>query len=88
VKWLSFPHFRVSGSSEDFPDNVVCEAWSEGAGTFTHYVGSTPGCLPMMMAIVGFIPATGSWMFATTAAIEGQVADDRGLVHRYCADEG
>jgi GH15 family glucan-1,4-alpha-glucosidase len=63
---------------------VVREAWSNEAGAFTQYIGSTAlDAANLMMAIVGFLPATDPRMLATIDAIEERLTDDRGLVYRY-----
>jgi GH15 family glucan-1,4-alpha-glucosidase len=63
---------------------VIREAWSNEAGAFTQYIGSTAlDAANLMMAIVGFLPATDPRMLATIDAIEERLTDDRGLVYRY-----
>jgi alpha,alpha-trehalase len=63
---------------------VIREAWSSEAGAFTQYIGSTAlDAANLMMAIVGFLPATDPRMLATIDAIEERLTDDRGLVYRY-----
>jgi GH15 family glucan-1,4-alpha-glucosidase len=70
-------------------ETVVRDAWSEEAGAFTQYVGSTAlDASNLMMAIVGFLPATDPRMLATIDAIEKRLTDDRGLVYRYRSDDG
>ena len=70
-------------------ETVMREAWSTEAGAFTQYVGSTAlDAANLMMAIVGFLPATDPIMLATIDAIEERLTDDRGLVFRYRTDDG
>jgi GH15 family glucan-1,4-alpha-glucosidase len=70
-------------------ETVVRDAWSEEAGAFTQYVGSTAlDASNLMMAIVGFLPATDPRMLATIDAIEKRLTDSRGLVYRYRSDDG
>jgi alpha,alpha-trehalase len=70
-------------------ETVVRDAWSEEAGAFTQYVGSTAlDAANLMMAIVGFLPATDPRMLATIDAIEERLTDDRGLVYRYRIEDG
>jgi GH15 family glucan-1,4-alpha-glucosidase len=70
-------------------ETVVRDGWSEEAGAFTQYVGSTAlDASNLMMAIVGFLPATDPRMLATIDAIEKRLTDDRGLVYRYRSDDG
>jgi hypothetical protein len=74
---------------EEIRDAVVRDAWSEEAGAFTQYVGSTTlDASALMMAIVGFLPANDPRMLATIDAIEKRLTDDRGLVYRYRTEEG
>ncbi|HET7475997.1 MAG TPA: glycoside hydrolase family 15 protein [Dermatophilaceae bacterium] len=68
---------------------VIHDGWSEEAGAFTQYTGSTAlDASNLMMAIVGFLPADDPRMLATIEAIESRLTDDRGLVYRYRTDEG
>jgi alpha,alpha-trehalase len=70
-------------------DTVSREAWSEGAGAYTQYFGSTAlDASNLMMAITGFLPATDPRMLATIDAIDERLTDERGLVYRYRAEEG
>jgi GH15 family glucan-1,4-alpha-glucosidase len=65
-------------------ETVIREAWSNEAGAFTQYIGSTAlDAANLMMAIVGFLPASDPRMLATIDAIEERLTDDRGLVYRY-----
>ena len=65
------------------------DGWSEDAGAFTQYFGSTAlDASNLMMAIVGFLPADDPRMLATIDAIEERLTDDRGLVYRYRTEEG
>jgi len=70
-------------------ETVMREAWSKEAGAFPQYFGSTAlDAANLMMAIVGFLPATDPRMLATIDAIEERLTDDRGLVHRYRTEDG
>jgi GH15 family glucan-1,4-alpha-glucosidase len=70
-------------------EKVLRDAWSEEAGAFTQYIGSTAlDAANLMMAIVGFLPATDPRMLATIDAIEARLTDDRGLVYRYRTEDG
>jgi GH15 family glucan-1,4-alpha-glucosidase len=83
---------RVDGwkqQRDEIWETVVRHAWSEEVGAFTQYIGSTAlDAANLMMAIVGFLPATDPRMLATIDAIEERLTDDRGLVYRYRAEEG
>jgi GH15 family glucan-1,4-alpha-glucosidase len=68
---------------------VVRDGWSEEAGAFAQYTGSTAlDASNLMMAIVGFLPADDPRMLATINAIEQRLTDERGLVYRYRTSEG
>jgi GH15 family glucan-1,4-alpha-glucosidase len=68
---------------------VVRDAWNEEAGAFTQYIGSNAlDASNLMMAIVGFLPATDPRMLATISAIEKRLTDDRGLIYRYRTEDG
>ena len=70
-------------------ETVVRDGWSDEAGAFTQYVGSTAlDASNLMMPIVGFLPADDPRMLATIDAIAKRLTDDRGLVYRYRTEEG
>ena len=74
---------------EEIWDVVVQDGWSEEAGAFTQYVGSSAlDASALMMSIVGFMPADDPRMLATIDAIEERLTDDRGLVYRYRTEDG
>ncbi|MGZ4631161.1 MAG: glycoside hydrolase family 15 protein [Actinomycetes bacterium] len=74
---------------EQIFETVVNDGWSEEAGAFTQYIGSTAlDASNLMMPIVGFLPADDPRMLATIDAIEAGLTDDRGLVYRYRTAEG
>ena len=70
-------------------ERILREGWSEQAGAYTQFFGSTAldaSCL--MMAIVGFLPADEPRMLATIEAIADRLTDERGLVYRYRTESG
>jgi GH15 family glucan-1,4-alpha-glucosidase len=76
-------------SRDEIFETVVRDGWSDEAGAFTQYVGSTGlDASNLMMAIVGFLPADDPRMLATIDAIQERLTDDAGLVYRYRTDEG
>ena len=76
-------------SRKEIRETILRDGWSEQAGAFTQYVGSTAlDASNLMMAIVGFLPATDPRMLATIDAIADRLTDDRGLVYRYRTQEG
>ena len=83
---------RVEGWTRDrdaIREFVVRDGWSDEAGAFTQYVGSTAlDASNLMMSIVGVVPADDPRMLATIDAIEQRLTDERGLVYRYRAEEG
>jgi GH15 family glucan-1,4-alpha-glucosidase len=74
---------------EDIRETVILEGWSDQAGAFTQYFGSTAlDAANLMMPIVGFLPPTDPKILATVDAIEGRLTDSRGLVYRYQVSTG
>ena len=74
---------------EEIADTVLQRGWSEEAGAFTQYFGSTAlDASNLMMPIVGFLPADDPRMLATIDAIAERLTDERGLVYRYRTEEG
>src|SRR5262249_4628179 len=70
-------------------ETVLRDGWSDEAGAFTQYVGSTDlDASNLMMAIVGFLPASDPRMLATIDATERRLTDDNGLVYRYRTEGG
>jgi GH15 family glucan-1,4-alpha-glucosidase len=74
---------------EQIFDVVVRDGWSEPVGAFTQYAGSNIlDAANLMMPIVGFLPADDPRILATIDAIEADLTDERGLVHRYRGADG
>jgi alpha,alpha-trehalase len=68
---------------------VLEQGWSEEAGAFTQYFGSTAlDASNLMLPIVGFLPADDPRMLATIEAIAERLTDEQGLVYRYRTEEG
>jgi GH15 family glucan-1,4-alpha-glucosidase len=83
---------RVDGwkaTREEIAETVLAEGWSDEAGAFTQYFGSTAlDASNLMLPIVGFLPADDPRMLATIEAIADRLTDERGLVYRYRTEEG
>ncbi len=76
-------------SREEIWLTVVTDGWSDQAGAFTQYIGSTAlDASNLMMPIVGFLPADDPRMLATIDAIADRLTDERGLVYRYRTEDG
>src|SRR3954454_917698 len=74
---------------EEIAEAVLPQGWSDEAGAFTQYFGSTAlDASNLMLPIVGFLPAADPRMLATIDAIAARLTDERGLVYRYRAEEG
>jgi GH15 family glucan-1,4-alpha-glucosidase len=70
-------------------ERVVRDGWSEEAGAFTQYLGSTDlDASNLMISIVGFLPANDPRVLKTIDAIEARLTDERGLVYRYRTEGG
>jgi GH15 family glucan-1,4-alpha-glucosidase len=80
---------RWKASRDEIWETVVRDGWSDEAGAFTQYIGSTAlDASNLMMPIVGFLPANDPRMLATIDAIAERLTDERGLVYRYRTQEG
>ena len=76
-------------SQDEIWEMVVRDGWSDDAGAFTQYVGSSAlDASNLMMPIVGFLPADDPRMLATIDAIEQRLTDEHGLVYRYRTEGG
>jgi alpha,alpha-trehalase len=74
---------------EEIADAILTQGWSDEAGAYTQAFGGTElDASNLMMAIVGFLPATDPKMKATIDAIADRLTDDHGLVYRYLGDDG
>jgi GH15 family glucan-1,4-alpha-glucosidase len=74
---------------EEIADAVLEQGWSDEAGAYTQYFGSTAlDASNLMLPIVGFVPADDPRMLATINAIAERLTDARGLVYRYRTEEG
>ncbi|MEU1465870.1 glycoside hydrolase family 15 protein [Streptomyces sp. NPDC005727] len=74
---------------EEIHETVLREGWSEAAGAFTQYFGSTAlDASNLMMPIVGFLPADDPRMVATIDATAERLTDGAGLVYRYRTEGG
>jgi GH15 family glucan-1,4-alpha-glucosidase len=70
-------------------ETVLRDGWSDEAGAFTQYLGSTElDASNLMMAIVGFLTPDDPRMVATIDATEQRLTDDGGLVYRYRTEGG
>jgi GH15 family glucan-1,4-alpha-glucosidase len=68
---------------------VLEQGWSEEAGAFTQYVGTTAlDASTLMLPIVGFLPADDPRVLATVEATAERLTDARGLVYRYRTEDG
>jgi GH15 family glucan-1,4-alpha-glucosidase len=80
---------RWKASRDEIWETVIRDGWSDEAGAFTQYAGSTAlDASNLMMSIVGFLPADDPRILATIDAIAERLTDDRGLVFRYRTEEG
>ncbi|MFF7215157.1 glycoside hydrolase family 15 protein [Streptomyces sp. NPDC008238] len=89
---LGAPRAKVVGwrrTRDEIHRTVLREGWSEEAGAFTQYYGSTAlDASNLMMPIVGFLPADDPRIRATIDATERGLTDGAGLVYRYRPEEG
>jgi GH15 family glucan-1,4-alpha-glucosidase len=68
---------------------ILAQGWSERAGAFTQAFGSDAlDASTLLIAIVGFLPASDERVRATVNAVAERLTDPRGLVYRYKTDDG
>jgi GH15 family glucan-1,4-alpha-glucosidase len=76
-------------SRDEIFDAVIEHGWSEEAGAFTQYFGSTAlDASNLMLSIVGFLPPDDPRVLATIDATASRLTDERGLVFRYRTESG
>jgi alpha,alpha-trehalase len=80
---------RWQRDCDEIHETVLREGWSDKAGAFTQYFGSTDlDASNLMMPIVGFLPADDPRILATIEATASRLTDDAGLVYRYRTEAG
>jgi GH15 family glucan-1,4-alpha-glucosidase len=83
---------RVAGwaaTRDQIRATILEQGWSRQAGAFTQAFGSDDlDASALMLAIVGFLPASDPRMRLTIDAIAQRLTDRRGLVYRYLAPDG
>ncbi len=78
-----------STARDEVREAIVSQGWSERAGAFTQSFGSDDlDASVLLMAVVGFLPPSDIRLRSTIDAIEQGLADERGLIYRYVADDG
>lgn len=74
---------------EEIRDTILADGWNEAAGAFTQSIGSSAlDASALVIPIVGFLPATDARVLSTIEAIQAQLVDPSGLVHRYRTADG
>lgn len=83
---------RVAGwveAKDRMADEIRARAWNPRLGAYgAAYDGDDLDASVLLMAVVGFAPATDDRMRATIATIARELADERGLVRRYRSVDG
>lgn len=74
---------------DEISDTILTNGWSETMGSFTQAFGSNDlDASSLMIAIVGFLPATDPRVTRTIDATIAHLTDEHGLVRRYSTDDG
>ncbi len=74
---------------DEIRETILARGWNESAGAYTQSFGSENlDASVLMLAIVGFLPATDPRLNATIDAVERELGDRRGLIYRYRGDDG
>jgi GH15 family glucan-1,4-alpha-glucosidase len=78
------PADRWRALRKEIADDIMTRGFDERRNTFTQFYGSRElDASLLMMPLVGFLPATHERMRGTVTAIERELMDDSGFVHRY-----
>jgi GH15 family glucan-1,4-alpha-glucosidase len=83
------PTRRWAANAEAIASEVQRNGWDPARGTFTAVYG-TPELDASLLLLpkVGFLPGDDPRVLATIRAIEAELVDDAGLVHRYRTGDG
>ncbi|QNE21375.1 glycoside hydrolase family 15 protein [Kribbella qitaiheensis] len=74
---------------DEIRESILARGWSERVGAFTQSFGSDEvDASGLLMAIMGFLPASDPRLLSTIAAIQNSLQDERGLLYRYQGDDG
>ncbi len=80
---------RWSGVRADIRDTILQRGWNERVGSYTQVLdGDELDASALMLAIVGFLPATDPQMRATIDVIAKELAAPCGLLYRYRSEDG
>jgi GH15 family glucan-1,4-alpha-glucosidase len=76
-------------TQDQIREAILTRGWSDLANSFTQSFGSDDlDASSLMLPLVGFLPGDDPKVLATIKAAEEHLTDDRGLVHRYRANDG
>jgi GH15 family glucan-1,4-alpha-glucosidase len=68
---------------------ILTHGWNDEVGAFTQAFDTAElDASNLLIPILGFLPGNDPRVVSTIAATEAQLCDERGLVHRYRADDG
>jgi len=80
---------RWTRARDEISDAIVTQGWNEKVGAFTQSFGSDAlDASSLMLPIVGCVDPADERVKSTIDAIAEHLADDRGLVYRYLAEDG
>jgi GH15 family glucan-1,4-alpha-glucosidase len=78
-----------SSTRDQIHTAILEQGWSDRAQAFTQFFGSDDlDASALMLAIVGFLPASDARMRATIDRVARDLTDERGLVYRYRTSDG
>lgn len=70
-------------------DAIETRGWHPGVAAFTQAFDSDDlDAAGLLVAVVGFLPPSDPRLRSTIDAIEADLSDERGLIHRYRVDDG
>jgi len=80
---------RWTAARDALREAITTRGWSDRVGAYTQAFGSEElDASVLLLALVGFLPAQDPRLLATIDVVERELADERGLLHRYTGDDG
>jgi GH15 family glucan-1,4-alpha-glucosidase len=74
---------------EEIAGEILEQGWNDRVGAFTQSLGGDElDAAVLLIALVGFLPADDTRVASTVDAVRRELADERGLLLRYRADDG
>ena len=80
---------RWTTARDALREAITTRGWNDRVGAYTQAFGYEElDAAVLLLALVGFLPAQDPRLLATIDVVERELADERGLLHRYQGDDG